>query len=68
MAFIDNQLFQFKTLIENSIITGGAKGKESMIRSSVHINLIHDAVKKGFIDAGIKATNWTYVNTLDTKS
>ena len=57
MAFIDNQLFQFKTLIENSIITGGAKGKESMIRSSVHINLIHDAVKKGFIDAGIKATN-----------
>ena len=34
MAFIDNQLLQFKQLIEDSIITGGAKGKESIIRSS----------------------------------
>ena len=43
MAFIDEQLLEFKRLIEDSIITGGAKGKESMIRSSVLINLIHDA-------------------------
>ncbi len=57
MAFIDEQLLQFKILIENSIITGGAKGKESMIRSSVLINLIHDAVKQEFISAGVKPAN-----------
>ena len=53
MAFIDRQLVQFKQLIEDSILDGGAKGKESMIRSSVLINLIHDAVKHDLIDAGI---------------
>lgn len=57
MAFIDEQLLQFKTLIEDSIISGGTKGKESMIRSSGLINLIHDAVKKGFIEAGVKPAN-----------
>lgn len=57
MAFIDNQLLEFKSLIEDSIVTGGARGKESMIRSSQLINLIHDAVKKGFIDAGVKPAN-----------
>ena len=45
MAFIDNQLVIFKNMIEESIKTGGVKGKESMIRSSQLINLIHDAVK-----------------------
>ena len=48
MEFIDDQLLEFKRLIEDSIITGGTKGKESMIRSSVLINLIHDAVKSEF--------------------
>ena len=57
MAFIDNQLLEFKRLIEDSIITGGAKGKESMIRSSSLINLIHDAVKYEFIQAGVKSNN-----------
>lgn len=57
MAYIDEQLLQFKQLIENSIITGGAKGKESMIRSSVLINLIHDAVKYEFIQAGVNHGN-----------
>lgn len=66
MAFIDNQLFEFKRLIENSIITGGAKGKESMIRSSVLINLIHDAVKYEFIQAGVKQNN-IYPHFGDTK-
>lgn len=32
MAFIDEQLLEFKRLIEDSIITGGAKGKESMLK------------------------------------
>lgn len=57
MAFIDDQLLRFKELIENSIITGGAQGKESMIRSSALINLIHDAVKKSFIEAGVRPSN-----------
>lgn len=51
MAFIDDRLLEFKQLIENSIVKGGAQGKESMIRSSVLINLIHDAVKYEFIQA-----------------
>lgn len=66
MAFIDKQLFQFKHLIENSIITGGAKGKESMIRSSVLINLIHDAIKYEFIQAGVNRNN-IYPHFGDTK-
>lgn len=66
MAFIDDQLLEFKRLIEDSIITGGAKGKESMIRSSVLINLIHDAVKYEFIQAGVKRNN-IYPHFGDTK-
>lgn len=53
MAFIDKQLIKFKELIEDSIKNGGTQGKTSMIRSSVLINLIHDAVKKDLIDHGI---------------
>ena len=66
MAFIDDQLLEFKRLIEDSIITGGAKGKESMIRSSLLINLIHDAVKYEFIQAGVKRNN-IYPHFGDTK-
>ena len=57
MAFIDEQLQQFKEMIENSIITGGSKGKESCIRSSALINLIHEAVKYELIEHGIKEEN-----------
>ena len=53
MSFIDDQLLQFKQLMECSIVTEGAKGKESVIRSSVLINLIHDAVKYEMIQAGV---------------
>ena len=66
MAFIDEQLLEFKRLIEDSIITGGAKGKESMIRSSVLINLIHDAVKYEFMQAGVNRNN-IYPHFGDTK-
>lgn len=45
MAFIDNQLWEYKNLIEKSIKEGGKDGKASMIKSSKPINLIHDAVK-----------------------
>lgn len=66
MAFIDEQLLEFKRLIEDSIITGGARGKESMIRSSILINLIHDAVKYEFIQAGVNRNN-IYPHFGDTK-
>ena len=46
MAYIDEQLKLFKNKLEDAIISEGAKGKDSCIRSSVLINLIHDAVKK----------------------
>lgn len=57
MAFIDNQLLRFKDSIENSIVEGGSKGKESIIRSSTLINLIHDAVKYGLIEKGLNPNN-----------
>ncbi len=57
MSFIDEQLLTFKTMIEDSIAEGGAKGKESMIRSSVLINLIHDAVKNELIEQGVHPNN-----------
>lgn len=53
MAYIDDQLIEFKKLIEDSIIAEGAEGKNKVIKSSKPINLIHDAVKKSFIDAGV---------------
>ena len=52
MAYIDDQLKLFKEMIEDAIRTGGAKGKESCIRSSALINLIHDAVKQDLIEHG----------------
>ncbi len=57
MAYIDDQLKLFKEMIEDAIRTGGAKGKESCIRSSALINLIHDAVKQDLIEHGIKSEN-----------
>lgn len=53
MAYIDEQLLQFKTLLEVSIMRNGLKGKESIIRSSSLINLIHDAVKYELIQRGV---------------
>ena len=57
MAFIDRQLIIFKEMIEDSIVTGGAKGKESMIRSSALINLVHDAVKYELERKGVSPNN-----------
>ena len=55
MQYIDKQLKIFKNMIEQSIIVGGVKGKESMIRSSQLINLIHDAVKYELLNYGVSA-------------
>ena len=57
MSIINKQLLQFKALIEDAIISGGAKGKESLIRSSDLINLIHDAVTMDLIESGVKQEN-----------
>ncbi len=53
MEFINKQLIVFKQMIEQSIRDKGVKGKESMIRSSELINLIHDAVKYELIQQGV---------------
>lgn len=66
MLFIDEQLIKFKRLIEEAIVDGGTQGKESMIRSSALINLIHDAVKNEFIQAGVKCDN-IYLHFGETK-
>ncbi len=66
MSFIDDQLVIFKNMIEQSIRTGGAKGKESMIRSSALINLIHDAVKYELQQQGVLPAN-IYPHFLETK-
>ena len=57
MEFIDEQLVNFKNMIENAIKEKGATGKESVIRSQALINLIHDAVKHQLILEGIKEEN-----------
>ena len=66
MPFINTQLVEFKRLIENAINTDGVSGKESMIRSSHLINLIHDAVKKELIDKGVDS-RCKYPHLNDTK-
>ena len=55
MAYIDDQLVEFRDLIENAIRAEGSKGKTAIIRSSRPINLIHDAVKKALIDCDVDA-------------
>lgn len=66
MAYIDEQLFRFKTELEAAILAGGVKGKESIIRSSALINLIHDAVKYELIQNGI-APSQIYPHFEETK-
>ena len=50
---IQQAVDSFKELIETSIIEGGIKAKQAMIRSSRPINFIHEAVKADFIRKGI---------------
>lgn len=66
MAYIDEQLLIFKEMIEESIIDGGSKGKESMIRSSQLINLIHDAIKYELQEHGVEP-NQIYPHFGETK-
>lgn len=50
---IQQAVDEFKELIETSIIEGGIKAKEAIIRSSRPINFIHEAVKADLIRKGI---------------
>ncbi len=50
---IQQAVDNFKKLIETSILEGGIKAKEAMIRSSRPINNIHEAVKADLIRNGI---------------
>ena len=54
---IEKQLIKFKNIIERAISEGGLTGKESAIRSSAPINLIHDAVKNELIRQGVCPNN-----------
>lgn len=49
---IQQAVINFKTLIENSIRTGGNEAKTAMIRSSLPILKIHEAVKSELISRG----------------
>ncbi len=53
LTIIQKAINNFKILIEDSIIEGGDKGKEAMIRSSRPILNLHEAVKVELIKAGI---------------
>lgn len=64
--FMDKQLYKFKKLIQEAILEDGARGKESVIRSSSLINLIHDGVKQEFIEAGVCPDN-IYPHLYETK-
>ncbi len=57
MTYIAKQLLSFKQEFESAIRSGGSEGKASAIRSSVLINLIHDAVKKEFIEHGVNPSH-----------
>lgn len=50
---INSAVIKFKTLIEDAIQEGGTIAKNNLIRSSIPINLIHEAVKDELINAGI---------------
>lgn len=50
---IEDAVLRFKTLIDQSIITGGNIGKTAMIRSSLPILNIHEAVKYKLISKNI---------------
>lgn len=51
---IQQALINFKSLIEDAIVTGGKKGITSAIRSSSPILNLHEAVKSEFVKNGVE--------------
>ncbi len=50
---IEQAIKKFKNLINSSISDGGNEGKTAMIRSSLPILNIHEAVKSSLISNGV---------------
>jgi len=59
MAFVDDQLKSIKIILDNAILSGGIKAKESLIRSSSLINILHETVKHDLVETGIEPRNIT---------
>ncbi|PIY09017.1 MAG: hypothetical protein COZ18_09160 [Flexibacter sp. CG_4_10_14_3_um_filter_32_15] len=55
MIEIERPVLNFKNLIENAILKGGNKAKTAIIRSSLPILNVHEAVKTQLIQNGINA-------------
>ncbi len=51
---LENQLTALKAAIDNAILADGAEGKTRIIRSSAHIQLLHEHVKSQFVAAGVQ--------------
>jgi len=63
---IEKALSEFRTKIENAIKENGVKGKESIIRSSIPINFLHNAVKHALINKDIDP-NFIFPHINETK-
>lgn len=53
---LQSTLNNMKKMLEDSISNNGLKGKESLIRSQVLINQLHEAVKQDLVAHGISAS------------
>ena len=52
---LQESLSEIKQLLENSILENGTVGKRNLIRTSRPINIIHDLIKREFINLGISS-------------
>ena len=52
---LQESLIEIKQLLENSILENGTVGKRNLIRTSRPINIIHDLIKREFINLGISS-------------
>ena len=57
MSILENKVSALKKILEDAISNDGHKGKESAIRSSSLINLIHEAIKESLINEGVFPEN-----------
>lgn len=66
MAYIDDQLLQFRNMFEDAIHENGMISKASLIKSQRLINLIHDAVKYELALCGVDP-DYIYPHLHDSK-
>ena len=53
--YLQESLLEIKTLLENSVLENGTVGKRNLIRTSKPINIIHDLIKREFLNLGISS-------------